>query len=90
MIISDDRRSHFAHLITDNLYDDDLVDFADDSQALRAAKDGIDNFCREFEVLDETVRSKIRSLKRTVIEGSPEWETLYKKYYDEEMQRKNI
>ena len=44
MILSDDRKSHFAHIITDVLYEDDLVDFSDDSNALRAAKDGIEFF----------------------------------------------
>lgn len=90
MILSEDRKSHFAHIITDVLYDDDIVDFSDDSAALRAAKDGIDLFCKEFELVDDSVRSKIMSLKRTVIEGSPEWETLYKKYYEEALSRKNI
>lgn len=89
MILSDDRKSHFAHLITDVLYDDDLVDYTDDAAALRSAKDGIENFCREFEMIDESTRNKILSLKRTVIEGSPEWDTMYKKYYEEEVQRRN-
>lgn len=90
MILSEDRKSHFAHIITDALYDDDLVDFADDSNALRAAKDGIEAFCKEFEDVDDIVRKKVMSLKRTVMEGTPEWETMYRKYYEEELKRKNI
>lgn len=89
MILSDDRKSHFAHLLCDKLYDDDLVDFSDDSAALRAAKDGIDAFLNELESIDGMVRSKISSLKRGVVEGSPEWDTMYKKYFEEEIQRKN-
>lgn len=88
MILSEDRRSHFAHLICNTLYNDDLVDFTDDAVALRLAKDAIEDFLQEFEALDVAVRNKILSLKRTVIEGSPEWETLYIKYYEEEIQRK--
>jgi hypothetical protein len=89
MILSDERKSHFAHLICDTLYDDDMVDFSDDSLALRSAKDGIDYFLYEFEQIDEIVRQKVLSLKRGVIEGSPEWDTMYKKYYEEELKRKN-
>jgi hypothetical protein len=89
MILSDDRRSHFAHLLCDTLYDDDLVDFTDDALALREAKNGIESFLNELEAIDGSVRNKILSLKRGVIEGSPEWETLYKKYFEEEIQRKN-
>lgn len=88
MILSDERKSHFAHLICDVLYDDDLVDYSEDAVALRVAKDAIDDFVKEFEKLDAVVRQKVMSLKRTVIEGSPEWETLYKKYYEEELKRK--
>jgi hypothetical protein len=89
MMLSEDRKSHFAHLLCDKLYDDDLVDFADDSAALRAAKDGIDAFLNELDSIDDSVRTKILSLKRGVVEGSPEWDTMYKKYYEEEIQRKN-
>lgn len=89
MMLSDDRKSHFAHLLCDTLYDDDLVDFTEDSVALRYAKDGIDAFLNELESIDDSVRSKILSLKRGVVEGSPEWDTMYKKYYEEEIQRKN-
>lgn len=89
MILSDDRKSHFAHLLCDTLYDDDLVDFTEDAIALREAKNGIDAFLNELEEIDDSVRSKIMSLKRGVVEGSPEWDTMYKKYFGEEIQRKN-
>lgn len=89
MMLSDDRKSHFAHLLCDTLYDDDLVDFTEDAVALREAKNGIDAFLQELEDIDGSVRTKIQSLKRGVVEGSPEWDTMYKKYYEEEIQRKN-
>ena len=82
MILSDDRKSHFAHLLCDTLYDDDLVDFTEDAIALREAKNGIDAFLNELEEIDDSVRSKIMSLKRGVVEGSPEWDTMYKKYFE--------
>lgn len=89
MMLSDDRKSHFAHLLCDTLYDDDLVDFSEDAVALREAKNAIDAFLKEFESIDDIVRNKIMSLKRGVVEGSPEWDTMYKKYSEEEIQRKN-
>jgi len=33
------------------------------------------------------VRHKIESQKRTIIEGSDEWDVLYRKYYEEETAR---
>ena len=34
------------------------------------------------------VRSKIASLKRGVIEGSPEWNILFRRYREEELRKK--
>lgn len=88
MILSEDRQSHLAHLITDKVWGDDIVDFSDDDEALKAAKKAIVLFVRENIEIDERARAKISSLKRGVIEGSSEWDILYKKYYEEEKNRK--
>ena len=37
------------------------------------------------EAIDALVRRKLESQKRTIIEGSDEWEVLYRKYYEEEV-----
>ena len=84
MILSDDRQAVWAHRLTDGVYNADLVDFTDDDQALRAAKRGIAEFCKEESELENRVRAKVASLKRGVIEGSPEWDIMYRKYYEEE------
>ena len=84
MIISEDRQSHLAHVITDGIWKDDLVDYTDDDQALRAAKKAIADFVKAELAMDEKVRQKVASLKRNVLEGTPEWDILYKKYYEEE------
>jgi hypothetical protein len=84
MIISEDRQNHLAHLVTDGVWEDDIVDFTDDDQALRAAKLAIAEFVKEDTDIDEAARAKVTSLKRNVMEGTPEWEVMYKKYYEEE------
>lgn len=84
MIISEDRQSHLAHLITDAIWQDDLVDYTDDEMAVRIAKKAIAEFVTEDEDIDRKAREKVGSLKRGVIEGSPEWDVLYRKYYEEE------
>ncbi|MBX3016660.1 MAG: DUF507 family protein [Bdellovibrionaceae bacterium] len=88
MIISEDRQSHLAHMITDKVYDDDLVDFSDDELALRIAKKAIAEFVKEDVDIDLAAREKVASLKRGVVENSPEWDVLYKKYYEEERNRR--
>ncbi|MFN7453814.1 MAG: DUF507 family protein [Pseudobdellovibrionaceae bacterium] len=88
MIISEDRQIHLAHVISDAIWDDDLVDFSDDEVALRLAKQAIAEFVKEDSQIDQMARDKVASLKRGVVEGSPEWDILYKKYYEEERGRR--
>lgn len=88
MILSEDRQSHLAHKMTDAVYDDDLVDFTDDEMAVRLAKRAIVEFVKEDEEIDRRAREKVASLKRNVLEGTPEWDVMYRKYYEEERGRR--
>jgi uncharacterized protein len=88
MSISEDRLSHLAHLVCDGIYNDDLVDYSDEDSAMRAAKRAVSIFAKEEVDLDKAVRAKVASLKRNVIEGSPEWDVMYSKYYEEEMKKR--
>src|SRR5438105_981843 len=45
---------------------------------------------KEEEQMDAQVRQKIGSQKREILEGSEEWDVLYRKYYAEEMRRMGI
>lgn len=83
MRISEDRISHISHRIWDALYHDDLVDYPDDTKALLGIKQAMTQYLKIDDEIDEEVRQKITSLKRGVSEGSPEWDILYKKYYEE-------
>lgn len=87
MILSDDRQTHLAHVTTDKVWGDDIVDFSDDDIALRAARIAIVAFVKEDAEIDKKAREKVASLKRNVMEGTREWEILYKKYYEEERTR---
>jgi hypothetical protein len=87
MILSEERVSHLARLIVDGIWNDDLVDYVDDDAALRAGKKGLNQFVKVVNDVDVKVQEKIASLKRGVPEGSPEWDILYGKYFEEEIQR---
>ena len=52
MILSEDRQSHLAHLVTDKVWGDDIADFSDDDQALKATKMAIVLFVREVADID--------------------------------------
>lgn len=44
----------------------------------------------EEEKIDEVVKARIASQKRTIVEGGGEWEILYRKYYGEELRKLGI
>ncbi len=88
MMLSEDRVAHLARIVVDGIWNDDLVDYSDDDAALRAAKRGLSDFVKELADIDQAVKARVTSLKRGVPEGSPEWDVLYAKYFEEEMQRR--
>ena len=47
MILSEERQTHWAHVVTDKVWGDDIVDFSDDDLALRIAKKAIVEFVKE-------------------------------------------
>jgi hypothetical protein len=90
MIISEERQTHFAHILIDGLWGDESIEFDEDAedQVIRQTKRLINQWVQEQGDVDETVRQKISSLKRELPEGSPEWKVMYTKYYNEEMSRR--
>jgi hypothetical protein len=41
-------------------------------------------------MIDEAAKARIGSQKRTIPEGSGEWEILYRKYYNDELRKLGI
>lgn len=90
MRLSEDRISNISHKIHDRLYLDELVDYKDEDEALRLIKKVFTHFLVLEDEVDDFVRTKIQSLKKGVTEGSPEWEVLHHKYFEEEMRKKGF
>ena len=90
MRLSEDRVSHISHLIADGVWKDDLVDFVDDEKVLTEIKRVLAGYLKIEDDADTVAREKIRSLSRNVPEGSREWDVLYKKYFEEEVAKKNF
>jgi len=44
----------------------------------------------EEEKIDETVKARIASQKRTIPEGSGEWDILHRKYYNDELRKLGV
>ncbi len=90
MSISEERQSHLAHVIVEGLWKDDLVDYTDEDFALRLGKKAVVKYAQEVQQVDAKARQMVESLKRGVPEGSPEWEVLYRKYFEQELDKRGI
>jgi hypothetical protein len=90
MKYSEDRVGVVSLKIHDRLYLDNDVDYTDEDAALRAIKDAMLKFFKVEDAIDSAVHQKILSLKRGVMPGTPEWEVLYQKYFEEELVRHKL
>jgi len=88
MLFSEDRISHLAHKILDKLWGDDLVDFPDEALALEAIKNSLTGYFSIADEIDAVVRKKLASYAQAKVQGSREWDVLYRKFYEEEAARK--
>lgn len=85
--LSEGRISHLSHLILDALKKDDLINFLNESKVLRETKEVLSEVFNLKDRFDQLVRQKIQSLSRPVAPGSREWEVLYRKYLEEELNK---
>lgn len=89
MRLSDEKITHMTHMILKGLLDADLIDpIEDDGTIRRAMRRAITDELKTGQEIDDTVRHKIESLSKHVVDGSTEWDALYGKYYDEEELRR--
>jgi hypothetical protein len=86
--LSREKILRLSHLILDRLNHDEDVEFFMEPQQLRQEIVRlISEEMKADEAIDALVRRKIESQKRTIVEGSDEWDVLYRKYYEEEVAR---
>jgi uncharacterized protein len=86
--LSRDKMIQISHRILKYLNEDERVEFFADPQEIRQQVFRlIEGEMRADEAIDAAVRRKIESQKRVILEGSDEWDVLYRKYFEEESAR---
>ena len=86
MKLSRERVLHISRLIMAHLDSDDAVEYFEDPNEIRQQiVKMIEGEMKADEQIDALVRRKLESQKRPIVEGSDEWEVLYRKYYEEEV-----
>jgi hypothetical protein len=85
MMLSDDKISSLTHLILEGLIEKKWATLLEEeSRVLREIRKIITSELKIQEEMDQAVRDKLLSYSRRSVEGSPEWEVLYKKFLNEE------
>ena len=89
MRLSRDKVMHLSHLIVQALDDKDLVTWLKDRNSLRMeiANMMLDELSVEEEV-EKEVQRILRSYKRKIVEGSREWDVMYRKTFEEQMKKR--
>jgi hypothetical protein len=91
MRITREKIVRLSHRIMDVLVASDDVEFIEDRDTIRQQiVTLLTSSLREEEKADTEVRKKITSQKKEIIEGSEEWDVLYRKYYAEELRRMGV
>jgi hypothetical protein len=91
MRVSRDKANKVAHVVTDALASLDEVDFVEDRNTIRLeVRKILEDLLNQEERIDKSARLKIESQKRTILEGSQEWDILYRKYYNEEVKKLGV
>jgi hypothetical protein len=89
--ISRDKLNKLAHTVADTLAEIPECDFLEDRNTIRQeARKALEKLLLEETKLDAAARLKIASQRKIIVEGSQEWDILYRKYYNDEVKKLGI
>src|SRR6516165_3117959 len=91
MRLSREKTVRLSHRVIDFLVASPDVDFVEDRDTIRQEIVNIfTSLLKVEEQIDTEARAKIASQKKEILEGSEEWEILYRKYYSEGLKRLGV
>ena len=91
MRLTREKTVRISHRVVDFLVSSPEVDFVEDRDTIRQEIVNIMTaLLKQEEQVDAEVRAKIGSQKKEVLEGSEEWDILYRKYYAEGLKRMGV
>ena len=91
MRVSRDKVNKVAHAVTEALAEVNELDFVEDRNTIRLeVRKLMEELLNKEEKIDQAARFKIENQKRTILEGSQEWDILYRKYYQEEVKKLGV
>jgi uncharacterized protein len=91
MRLSREKTVRLSHRVIDFLVSSSDVDFIEDRDTIRQEIVTIlTSLLKVEEQIDTEARAKIGSQKKEILEGSEEWDILYRKYYSEGLKRLGV
>ena len=89
MPLSDEKVTHLSHLLLNHVKNPGHARLkVEEVEVLRAIKRVLAAELKVDKEVDMLVRRRLASYSRPLAEGSPEWETLYRKAFEEEMRKR--
>ncbi len=86
--LSREKVNFLARLILDSLFENDQIEFLYEPNEIRlSVVKSIEEELKLYDLIDKKAIEKIQSQKKSIEEGSREWEILYRKYYNEEISK---
>lgn len=87
-MLSEDKVSHLSHIILDAVKGSAAVCMrSGEEQVLKEIKRVLAGELAQEEEIDRKVKAKLSSYSRGIVEGSPEWDVLYRKTFEEETRK---
>ena len=87
-MLSEDKVSHLSHVILLAVKNSPLGQVkTEDGRILKEIKRVLASELGQEQDIDRKVRAKLGSYSRGIVEGSPEWEVLYRKTFEEESRK---
>ena len=84
--LSREKINYLSKRILEALNRNEQIEFLDDPNEIRLIiVRSIEEEMKLYDMLDKKAIDKIQSQKKSIEEGSREWEILYRKYYNEEL-----
>jgi hypothetical protein len=89
MMLSDEKVTHLSHLILNHVKNPSHARLkVEEVAVLREIKRFFAAELKADEEMDAVVRRRLASYSRPLAEGSAEWETLYRKTFEEEIRKR--
>jgi len=87
----EDRYSEVSHRILEKVWKENFLDYSvSDNRVKNIIYTAMETYIQNFEDVEEITAEKITHYKRKLIPGSPEYDLVFERLYEEELRKKGL